>query len=549
MFKNLQLGILALFTVLIGCDAGDPTSQGGPVAMKRLTPAQYKNAVEDLFGSTIDVSGRFEPDSRRSGLNAIGTSLVAVTPSGFEQYEAIARSVAAQVTSPEHRHDLLPCLPKSVTAPDDACTETIVRSFGQQLLRRPLGEDEVRVRVEAASLAGEIHSDFYIGLELVLSSLLVAPDFLFRIEVAEPAPLPGRPNRLRLSDLSLAVRLSYFLWNRGPDEALLAAAVHGELKSQESLAREVDRLLTSEHLAGGVRAFFEDLFLFDEFNDLGKDVTRYPLYNNRMAADAREQTLRFVANHLVTQRADYRELFTSRQLPITRSLGPLYGVPVYSAEGWETMVLPANHPRAGLLSQASFAMLHSHPGRSSPTLRGVFLREALLCQVVPEAPADVDFSLFVQDADSKHKTARDRLEVHANEASCRTCHTLTDPIGLGLEVFDGIGKYRTRENGALIDTRSHLDGRSFADPVELGQAFAESPLIGPCLVENLYRYAVGREHTNGERALLRYLETRFAETGYRLPDLMREIALSEGFRTASPPKEVAFEADATEEET
>ncbi len=260
-----------------------------------------------------------------------------------------------------------------------------------------------------------------------------------------------------------------------------------------------------------------------------------------MAADAREQTLRFVVEHLVTQQADYRELFTSRQLPITRSLGPLYGVPVYSPEGWEDMEFPPNHPRAGLLSHASFAMLFSHPGRSSPTLRGVFLREALLCQIIPEAPADVDFSLFVADADSVHKTARDRLEVHANEASCRTCHKLTDPIGLGLEVFDGIGKYRTSENGAPIDTRSDLDGRNFANPVELGQAFAESPLIGPCLVQNLYRYAVGREQTNRERSLLRYLEVRFAEAGYRLPDLMREIALSEGFRTASPPDRRAQE--------
>ncbi len=535
MRNVLQLLVLTILIVLAGCGRGDPTSQGGPVAMKRLTPAQYRNAVEDLFGTTIDVSGRFEPDSRRSGLNAIGTSLVAVTPSGFEQYEAMARNVAAQVTSPEHRDHLLPCKPKSTTAPDDVCTESIVRSFGQQLLRRSLGDDEVRVRVEAAGATAEFHADFYTGLELALTSLLVAPDFLFRIEVAEPAPLPDRPKRLQLSDLSLAVRLSYFLWNRGPDETLLTAAEHGELNSPEGLAREVDRLLASEQLAGGVRAFFEDLFLFDQFIDLGKDVTRYPLYNNRMAADAREQTLRFVVEHLVTQQEDYRELFTSRQLPITRSLGPLYGVPVYSPEGWEDMEFPPDHPRAGLLSHASFAMLFSHPGRSSPTLRGVFLREALLCQIVPEAPADVDFSLFTADADSVHKTARDRLEVHANEASCRTCHKLTDPIGLGLEVFDGIGKYRTSENGAPIDTRSDLDGRNFANPVELGQAFAESPLIGPCLVQNLYRYAVGREHTNRERSLLRYLEVRFAEAGYRLPELMREIALSEGFRTASPP--------------
>ena len=162
--KILQLLVFALLASLVGCDNGDASSQGGPVAMRRLTPEQYRNAVGDLFGAMIDVSGRFEPDNRRAGLNAIGTSLVAVTPSGFEQYEAMARNIAAQVTSTEHRDHLLPCQPQAATAPDDACTERIVRSLGRQLLRRPLGDDEVAVRVKAASATAAVHADFYAGL-------------------------------------------------------------------------------------------------------------------------------------------------------------------------------------------------------------------------------------------------------------------------------------------------------------------------------------------------------------------------------------------------
>lgn len=540
MHRFPRFVLLALLTLLgcalLGCEGGVPGAQGGPVAMRRLTQEQYRNAIEDVFGSEIEVGGRFEPDSRRSGLNAVGTSLVTVTPSGFEQFEAVGRHIAAQVTSPEHREALIPCKPTSPVAPDDACTARVVRSVGRQLMRRPLSQEETRLRVAAASAAADSLGDFYAGLEVALASLLVAPDFLFRIEVAEPDPSAERPDRMRLGNFSLATRLSYFLWNRGPDEGLLAAAESGELLQPEGLAREVDRLLASPHLERGVRAFFDDLFLFDLFEDLGKDVARYPLYSSRLAADAREQTLRFVVDHLVTQRADYRTLFTSRQMPITRTLGPLYGVPVRTAEGWERLELAPGHPRGGLLSHASINMLHAHPGRSSATLRGVFLREVLLCQAVPEAPADVEFALFVKDQDAEFKTARDRLEVHATEASCKNCHNLTDPIGLGLEVFDGIGKYRTTENGAPIDTSSDLDGRDFANPVELGQAFGESPLVGPCLVENLYQYAVGREQANSERRLLRYFEGRFAELGYQLPELMREIAMSEAFGTASQPK-------------
>jgi hypothetical protein len=501
--------------------------------MRRLTPEQYHNAIQDTFGGAVEVAGRFEPDSRRDGLNALGASLVAVTPSGFEQYEAIARNIAAQVTSPELRADILPCQPAAADAADDACTAEVIRSFGRTLLRRPLAAEDIDSRVAAAAQTAAAQQDFYAGLQLALTSLLVSPEFLFRVESGDPAPQPEQPNRLQLTDLSLASKLSYFLWNRGPDAALLAAAERGELSQPVGLAREVDRMLASEHFAAGVSAFFEDVFLFDQFDNLNKDVTQYPMFNTHMAADAREQTLRFVVDQLVTQQADYRTLFTSRQLPMTRSLGPVYGLPVRAAEGWEEATLPPAQPRAGLLSHASFAMLFAHPGRSSPTLRGVFLREALLCQSIPEAPADVDFTQFVQDVTAVHNTARDRLDVHSTQASCKNCHVLTDPIGLGLENFDGIGKFRTAENDSTIDVSGEFDGRAFKTPAELGQAFADNPQVSACLVQNLYRYAVGRKQTSGERPLLRYLEEAFAQGGYQVPALMREIATSEAFRTAT----------------
>lgn len=525
--------------LLVGCGDTATNASGGPVAMRRLTSEQYRNAIEDAFGSSVEVAGRFEPENRRDGLNALGASLVAVTSSGFEQYEAMARNIAGQVTSPEQRANLLPCQPASATAPDNACTEQIIRTFGRVLLRRPLEDLDVAPRVEAAAQIANAQGDFYAGVQLALTSLMVAPQFLFRVDAAEPAPLPDAPDRLQLTDLSLATKLSYFLWNRGPDEELLSAAERGELSDPQILAKQVDRMLASEYLADGVRAYFEDVFSFDKFDDLNKDVKQYPLFNNQVAAAAREQTLRFMIDNLVAQHGDYRSVFTSRELPMTRLLGPIYGMPVRNPEGWEIATAPTNQARAGLLSHASFAMLFSHPGRSSPTLRGVFMREALLCQTIPEAPADVDFTQFVQDVATAHKTARDRLQVHSTQASCAKCHVLTDPIGLGLENFDGIGRFRTAENAAAIDSSGDFDGRAFNDAAQLGAAFAESPLVSACLVQNLYRYAVGRKQTNGERPLLRHLENTFAESGYQVPALMRDIATSEAFRTATAPAEPA----------
>ena len=249
MRNGLRLVITTGLLLLVGCDNVATDATGGPVAMRRLTPAQYTNAVEDAFGKSVQVAGRFEPDSRRDGLNALGASLVAVTPSGFEQYEAMARNIALQVTSEELRDTILPCEPADPTAADDTCTTQVLQQFGRTLLRRPLSPEDIQSRVTAAAAVASEQEDFYAGLRLAITSLMVAPDFLFRVEVAEPAPLPEQPSRLALTDISLASKLSYFLWNRGPDEELLAVAERGELSDPAVLNAQVDRMLASPLLA------------------------------------------------------------------------------------------------------------------------------------------------------------------------------------------------------------------------------------------------------------------------------------------------------------
>ncbi len=517
-----------------GREAGQARpAPGAPLAMRRLTEAQYRRAIADVFGPGIEIAGRFEPDGRREGLVAVSSAFVTVTPSGFEQYEAMAREIARQVVTEPHRARLIPCAPADPARADAACSEAVLRAYGPRLLRRPLEEAEIERRVEAAGEAAAQMGDFFAGLELIVTSLLVAPDFLFRIESVEEAA--GADGSAPLSEATLASRLSFLLWNAGPDDALLAAVGEGRLSEPDAYAREVDRMLASPRFEEGVRAFFEDLFRFGEFADLGKDPVRYPMYSAKVAADAREQTLRVVVDHLVAREGDYRELFTTRRIFMTRTLGPIYALPVQAESGWEARELAPGDRRAGLLTHASFNLLNAHPGRSSPTLRGLFLREALLCQSVPPAPANVDFGLFNADDNPQYRTARDRLAVHSSSASCRNCHALTDPIGLGLEHFDGIGRYRASEGGATIDASGDLDGEAFADAVELGQALAESPQLGRCLVETAYRYAVGRAATLDERPLLRQLERGFEQEGHRIAALLRAIALSEGFRTAPRP--------------
>jgi len=513
-----------------------PAVVGGPIAMRRLTAAQFRASIADIFGEDIVVAGRTELDNRRSGLLAVGSSFVSVTGAGFEQYDAIARQVAEQALDPAHRDGLVPCAPEATTKPDDDCAARFIRAVGGRLLRRPLVDDEVASRVALARDAAAALADFYTGLEAPLTALLLSPEFLFRVEVAEPDP--DDPRRQRLTGASMASRLSYLLWNTTPDDELLAAAERGELVDATGLASQVDRLLASDRLADAARAFFSDWYGFDEIEEglVRKDPALFPAFSQALINDAREQTLRVINDHLLDRDRDYRDLFTTRQSFMTRALGVVYQVPVRTPMGWEPFVFPPGSERAGLLTHVSLLALRSHPGRSSPTLRGKFVREVLLCTHVPPPPGDIDFSEFAKEGGDNRRTARDRLAVHQASEVCAGCHALMDPIGLGLEKLDGIGMFRETENGADIDPSGELNGVPFANAVELGEVLSRDAGLGPCFVESLYKYAVGRDVVAGEREWLDEVSARLADSGYHLRDLLRIIATSDAFRTTSGPR-------------
>jgi hypothetical protein len=522
---------------------GSPAAPPGPLAMRRLTEAQYRASIADVLGADLVVAGRFEPDNRRDGLLAVGASFVSVTAAGFEQYEGIARSVAEQALDAAHRARVVSCAPRAAAQPDDACAEHFVREVGGRLLRRPLTDADVAPRVQLAATAATALGDFHAGLEPALTSLLLSPEFLFRVEEAEADP--DDPSRQRLTSATMAARLSYLLWNTTPDDELLTAAARDELVDDGGLARQVDRLLDSPRLGDAVRALFSDLYGLEEIEQglVRKDPGLFPAFSQALIDDAREQTLRVIADHLLERDGDYRELFTTRTAFMTRTLGLVYQVPVRTAAGWEAFEFPADGPRAGLLTHVSLLALRSHPGRSSPTLRGKFVREVLLCQDVPPPPGDIDFSDFAEEGGANRRTARERLAVHVANQVCAGCHSLMDPIGLAFEQLDGIGAYRQTENGATIDPSGELDGDPFADARGFGEVLARHPALGPCFVDSLYRYAVGREVVAAERAFLTDLETRLDVEGYRLRDILRAIVLSAPFRSASGAR--AAEATAT----
>jgi hypothetical protein len=505
-------------------DAGAAAAQA-TVAMRRLTPDQYRRSIADIFGGDITISARIEPAPRREGLVSVGATQVSFGASAFEQFDSAAREIARQVTDPDHRGQLLTCLPKQAAAADDRCARADLGRMGRMLFRRPLSAAEVERFSAIARLGAERRQDYYAGIGIALATMLESPQFLFRLERAEPSP-----TGYQLDAHSKAARISFLIWNAPPDDTLLAAAESGALGTADGLREQVDRLLASPRFEDGVRAFFADMMALDQLDGVQKDPTIYPRFSGKLATDSREQTLRTIVDLLVRRNADYRDLYTTRRTYLSRSLGLLYSIPVTSPTGWERHEFAADDPRTGLLSQPSFLMTHSHPGRSSPTLRGKAIRELLLCQHVPAPPANVNFALVQDVHNPKFATARLRLGVHSENPVCAGCHKLTDPMGLSLENFDGAAGVRYQENGAPIDASATYNQVDFTGPAGLGKALAGDPALSSCLVSRIFAYGTGTSAVGESESWLESVhEAKAAQGGFHLKDLFRTIALGDPF--------------------
>jgi len=532
--SRLRAGLAGVLAVvaLSGCSPSEPQSSGTEPRISLVTTDQYLNSLRYIFGSGIELQVQFPPFERTEGLLANGAAIAGISSSQLEQFQGAGATVAAQVVDAENREFLVPCKPAADDAADQACATEFLSKIGRLLYRRPLTDTELATFVDSAGSGAKTLKDFYAGLELALEAMLLSPEVLFVVERAEPDP--ENPGQLRLDAYSLASRLSYFLWDAGPDDELLNAAASGELQTRKGRTRTVERMLASPRLADGMRAFFDDMFGFNAFRTVSKDSTIYPNFTSVTAEAAREQTLRTVINHLVVENKDYRDLFTTRSSFMTPALAILEGTP--ALPGWTPYTLPSDSHRVGLLTQVSFLSLHAHPGRSSPTLRGQALREVLLCQHVPEPPPGVDFSI-VNSPSSSYPTQRDRVNAHLENASCAGCHKIMDPIGLALENFDGDGSFRSTENGVAIDTSGDLDGVKYADAVGLAQAVHDNPGLPRCLVQRMYSYGTGGPAGTSEREILGYLNERFSSEEYRLRDLLRTIVLSDAFSRLKEPQD------------
>ena len=537
--------LLSLTVIGIGAAANAVAVEldGGPLVMRRLTEAQYRNTINDVFGD-LTIGGRFEPDTREGQLIAVGASKATVTPRGLEEYDRMATGIAQQVVDPKRRNQFIPCKPADPKAPDAVCARTFLTKVGYLLYRRPMTDQEISNALDIASTGSKQVNDFYFGIQLALTAMLESPQFLFVKEQIEPDP--NRAGAYRLNPQSMATRMSLLFWGSMPDTELLRAATAGEFDKPDGLARQVDRMMASPRFEAGVMAYFADMLKFDQFGALSKDPALYPNYSAEVAKQAQEQALRTIVDLLVAQNGDYRDIYTTDKTYLTPLLASAYGVPFTSKWGdlryWAPVEMPKNVPSAGVLTQIGFAALNSSSGKTSPTLRGKAVRELILCQEIPPPPPNVDFSKFA-NADGNVTSVREAIEAHSSNPACAGCHKNMDPLGLALENFDTSGMFRTEDAHKPIDASGFLDKATYNDAAGLGKVMHDSPRTTSCLASRVFTYATGRTLTANEKQWVKdQLLADWATQGYKYGALLRRITLDPGFYRVTLPQKIASDA-------
>jgi Protein of unknown function (DUF1588)/Protein of unknown function (DUF1592)/Protein of unknown function (DUF1595)/Protein of unknown function (DUF1587)/Protein of unknown function (DUF1585) len=499
-----------------------------PAALRKLTVEQYRNSVADLLGADIVVPSDLEPDTAQNGFFAIGAAQATVSPAAAEKFETAAYDVAAQALVPARRAALVGCTP--MAAVDSSCSKQFVTKLGKRAFRRPLSDVEVTRYAGIADSAARTLNDFHAGLEFALAGLLQSPQFLFRVELGEHDP--GDASRLRYSDYELASRLSYALWNSTPDAPLMAAADAGQLTSGTGLAEQADRLLADARAKSALDNFHAERLGLADLATLEKSSAVYANLDDTLRSALRDDVLRTLAEYTYGKDQDFLASFESKLGFANSALAQIYGAS-FDAKGSATqqIMLPEAGARVGILGKPAFLALNAHANETSPTLRGKYIRERFLCQSIPAPPPNVVPVLGPVDPNAP--TMRQRLQAHASDASCATCHNQMDPLGLALEHFDAIGRYRDDDQGHALDTHGELDGKSFDGSVALSALLRDDPRAAACVVRQLYRYNVAHIETAGEQPQIAALVAKFEASGHALCTLVRDVVLSDGFRYAA----------------
>jgi hypothetical protein len=470
-----------------GATPGGSTNLGEPEiankAIHRLSNVEYDNTLRDLTGTELHFAEGFA-NEEAEGFDNIATAL-SMSPRQVEDYFSAARAVSADLfAKPALRDRVVTCTPDAGTA----CAETVIRDFGRRAFRRPLSAEESADLLAKYQEALGLGVDATAALQHVVHIILASPQFLYRVEY-DPDPNSAAPHPL--DGYELASRLSYALWSSTPDDALLAEAAAGALSAPDALRSQVDRMLTDPHAEMLAKNFAARWFGSKRLSEHVTSPAVYSAYDAALAASMqREMELYF--SEFLNKDLPYTEFLSADFNFVDGPLAALYGMDAPAAAGMVRVVTTTDQ-RQGFLGLSGFLTHTSRETRSSPIIRGKWILDAVWCTPLTVPAGLIIEALEEPPAGAPPTTVRLQMEAHRDSPACSGCHNLMDPIGLALENFDAVGRYRgTYENGLAIDTTGTMPG---GEPVQdlksLTTVLAASPLFLSCAANKFGTYALG----------------------------------------------------------
>ncbi len=417
---------------------------------------------------------------------------------------------------------------------EEPCARSILAAVGRRAFRRPLTDADLRPLLTFYR-SGREERDFDYGIEKALRAMLVSPDFLFRTELDPAGSAPG--SVYRLGDLELASRLSFFLWSSVPDDQLLEVAEKGKLKDPAVLDQQVRRLLDDPRSDSLVSNFAGQWLYIRNLAQQKPDPDIFPEFDESLRQGFRRETELFF-RYILREDRSVMELLDANYSFLNQRLAEHYGIPdIYGPQFRKVTMTDAN--RGGLLGQGSMLTTTSYPNRTSVVQRGKWILDNLLGSPPPPPPPDVP-ELKPHAQDGRLLTMREAMELHRSNAICRSCHARMDPIGFALENFDGVGKWRDREGGSVIDASGKLPGGiQFEKAAGLKKILVSDyrDQFEDTVTEKLLTYALGRGLEYYDKPAVRSIMRQAEREDFRISALIGAIVKSTPFqmrRTAEP---------------
>ena len=509
----------------------------GYVMSRRLTRTEYLNAVRDAVGVPVDPQLQIPSDgSGGEGFDTNGDTLF-TSPIHIEQYltaasQTIDKAVPENAPSGDDansqqirraRERLLAVMPSGDVSDTDAAKQTIA-AFARRAWRRPTKDAEIERLLALYNDARRKDMSFVVAVRQALKAVLISPHFLFVVETESPAG-----GVQRLTPHQLAMRLSLFLWSSIPDDVLLREADAGRLDTKDQVIAQVRRMLDDPKArALGENFGLQWLGLANFLSSVRPDQEVFPEYDTQLAKDLREEAIRLVAG-IFRDEGSLLDLIDADYVHVNGMLASHYGLGLPADAAWQRFETD-NRRRGGVITLGAALMTASYPRRTSPVLRGRWVLEEILGGRVPPPPPSVPE--LDESETEKVMTLRERLEVHRENPECAACHNRMDPLGFGLENFDGLGRWRETDQGLPIDASGKLpSGQEFRGPEELKQILlSRAGEFERHFVRKMLGFALGRELNKFDDCVVDRCLERLAANDHRAGVILETIATSYPFQ-------------------